>query len=185
MVPLVDVVVSEAVRRALQSESRPKGWRLICLLNEFNLGRGSLVLLHQSEMVQSCLLISLQISSGNFTASPQPGLISCLNNEKATRVQHFTDSRGARTPLHIQILLAQSGHHKVRVLNLVRANQEHPGRHSQGVKVRLVKSLVEPVQLLDESHVRVDALAALLQELVALLVGALLTKDLVRQNNSG
>lgn len=81
MVPLVDVVVREAVRRSLQAESCPEGRRFICLLNKFDLGRGSLMLLHQSEMIQSCLLVGFKISSWNFAAGPQPCLISCLNNK--------------------------------------------------------------------------------------------------------
>lgn len=39
--------------------------------------------------------------------------------------------------------------------------------------------------MLDESHIRVNALAALLQILVAFLIGALLTEDLVRQDDGG
>lgn len=39
--------------------------------------------------------------------------------------------------------------------------------------------------MLDESHIRVNALAALLQILVAFLIGTLLTEDLVRQDDGG
>lgn len=144
---------------------------LICLL----------VFLKQFDILSGFVHILIQINVWHISALPDIDrhIWMGLDNEDAARVQLLT------SVTLVEVFHQEPARDLVRVLRLVRTDQEDARENWDAIHGGRVETLVELDQLCDEGHVWVGDLTSLTDVLQALVKGDLLSVDHVAEAHGG